>query len=303
MLLSVIVLAIEGLIKLGQSAEFFQAAFQNLLRQSSLIVVDLENLDYLDSTGVGELVAILIGNSQRLVLSNVPERVARLLEVSRQAKLVRVFETEDEAVVAVAQHAMWAERGGVGQASEAVEHEHLAAPDEPSTSKRARVRSARAVPDAVTNQSTLERAARRLHVFLCHASDDKERVRVVARQLAEYSVEVWFDEDKLLPGQDWSFEIQRALRSVDAVAVCLSAAAVSKAGYVQKEINEVLAVADEQPEGTIFVIPAKLEPCDVPRRLARWQWVDLSAATGLGTLIRALDVRAAHVGATRLLPQ
>jgi hypothetical protein len=43
---------------------------------------------------------------------------------------------------------------------------------------------------------------------------------------------------------------------------------------VQKEIKFALDVADEQPEDTIFLIPLKLEECDVPERLARWHWVD-----------------------------
>jgi hypothetical protein len=46
-------------------------------------------------------------------------------------------------------------------------------------------------------------------------------------------------------------------------------------GYLQREISEVLQVADEHPEDSIFVIPARLEPCDVPERFRRWQWVDL----------------------------
>ena len=31
---------------------------------------------------------------------------------------------------------------------------------------------------------------------------------------------------------------------------------------------------DEKPEGTIFIIPLKLEECDVPGRLAKRHWVN-----------------------------
>jgi len=67
---------------------------------------------------------------------------------------------------------------------------------------------------------------------------------------------------------------------------------VTKAGYVQKEIRKVLDVADEQPEGTIYVIPLKLEECDVPNRLRRWQWVNMFDARGSERLILALRARA-----------
>lgn len=64
---------------------------------------------------------------------------------------------------------------------------------------------------------------------------------------------------------------------------------VTKRGYVQKEIRRALDVADEQPEGTIFVIPGRLEKCDVPMRLARWQGVDLFEEKSYSRLKVALE--------------
>jgi hypothetical protein len=40
--------------------------------------------------------------------------------------------------------------------------------------------------------------------------------------------------------------------------------------YYKKEIKFALDEAEKQPEGTIFLIPLKLEECDVPERLQRW---------------------------------
>jgi hypothetical protein len=40
-------------------------------------------------------------------------------------------------------------------------------------------------------------------IFLCHASDDKERVRELYRQLKEAGFRPWLDEEDLLPGQKW----------------------------------------------------------------------------------------------------
>jgi hypothetical protein len=36
-----------------------------------------------------------------------------------------------------------------------------------------------------------------------------------------------------------------------------------------------LDVADEMPPGEVFIIPVRLEECDIPERLRHWQWVDL----------------------------
>jgi excisionase family DNA binding protein len=130
-----------------------------------------------------------------------------------------------------------------------------------------------------------------LRVFLCHSSGDKTEVRKLYRRLVEDGADPWLDEAKLLPGQDWHYEIARAVRSSNVVIVCLSHSAITKEGFVQKEIRYALDAADEKPEGTIFVIPLRLEECEVPDRLRRWQWVDLFGAGGYESLVRALRNR------------
>ncbi len=135
-----------------------------------------------------------------------------------------------------------------------------------------------------------------LRVFLCHSSADKPAVRELYQRLAADGIDAWLDEENLLPGQDWQREIPRAVRQSDVVIVCLSRRSIDKAGYVQKEIKLALDVADEQPEDTIFLIPLKLEECDVPERLSRWQWVNLFDARGYERLMRALRARAGGLG-------
>ena len=80
------------------------------------------------------------------------------------------------------------------------------------------------------------------------------------------------------------------------VIVCLSPTSINRAGYIQKEIKYALDVADEQPAGTIFIIPLKLEECDIPERLQRWQWANLFEERGYERLMRALQVRARTLG-------
>jgi ATP-dependent Clp protease ATP-binding subunit ClpC len=135
-----------------------------------------------------------------------------------------------------------------------------------------------------------------LRVFLCHSSEDKLAVRDLYKQLRQRQIDPWLDEENLLPGQDWDYEITNAVHSSHVVIVCLSANSVSKAGYSQKEIKKVLDVADEQPEGTIYVIPLKLEECDVPSRLRQWQWVNLFEEKGFERLMHALLKRARGAG-------
>jgi hypothetical protein len=132
---------------------------------------------------------------------------------------------------------------------------------------------------------------------MCHSSGDKAAARALTERLRSADVDPWLDDEQLLPGQDWEHEIRGALRASHAVLVCLSHTAVSKAGFVQREIKMALDLADEQPEGAIFVIPVKLEECAVPERLKRWQWVDYFDPDGFLRLLRALTQRAEDMGA------
>ena len=116
---------------------------------------------------------------------------------------------------------------------------------------------------------------RSLRVFLCHSSSDKPAVRQLYQQLrTEPWIQPWLDEEELYPGQDWNFEIETAVEAADVILVCLSNNSVTKEGYVQREIRIVLDYADYKPEGTLYVIPVRLEACTPPRRLARWQYAD-----------------------------
>lgn len=132
----------------------------------------------------------------------------------------------------------------------------------------------------------------KLTVFLCHGKEDKEKVRALYSDLREDGADPWFDERNILPGQDWDSEIRKAVRSCNAIIVCLSATSVGKEGYVQKEIKFALDVADEKPDGTIFIIPVKLEECEVPARLSKWQYVNCSDGGWYEKLLRALRIRA-----------
>ena len=139
-------------------------------------------------------------------------------------------------------------------------------------------------------------ATRSLKVFVCHSSGDKPAVRNLHRRLVADGIDVWLDEDKLDPGMDWQFEIAKAVREAHIVIACLSESAINKEGYVQREIRFALDKADEQPEGTIFLIPLRLEACDVPERLSRWQYVNIYEADGYERLMRALRRRAETLG-------
>lgn len=143
--------------------------------------------------------------------------------------------------------------------------------------------------DLKRKQQSSFTSAQPLKVFLCHGMEDKPDVRRLYYRLLDSGVKPWLDEENLLPGQTWEYEIKKAVRASDIVIVCLSRISASKTGFVQKEIKYALDVADEKPEGSIFLIPARFEECLLPDRLSRIQSVDLFQENGFERLLKSLQ--------------
>lgn len=142
--------------------------------------------------------------------------------------------------------------------------------------------------------STVQRP---LKVFLCHAQSDQNVVQNLYSRLTEDGMDAWLNSEKLLPGQDREFEIRKAVGESDAVVVCLSKR-FNQAGPQQREARLALDTAMEQPEGEIFIIPARLEECEIPESLKKYYPVDLFSDRGYGILIRALKSDAEKKTAT-----
>jgi hypothetical protein len=96
-------------------------------------------------------------------------------------------------------------------------------------------------------------------------------------------------ENPIMPNN--SFEPARLNSGVghlDLVLLRLSHRSIAKTGYVQRQIPIALGAAEEQPDGSISIIPLRLEQCQVPERLTKSQWVDAFADNGYERLCRAL---------------
>ena len=89
------VLDLTGDIIFGEANTVLRDAIRSRLREGkSDIRLDLDNVGYLDSAGIGELISALTAVNReggRLVLMNPGDRIMRLFEIS---KLTEIFEIE-----------------------------------------------------------------------------------------------------------------------------------------------------------------------------------------------------------------
>jgi hypothetical protein len=76
-------------------------------------------------------------------------------------------------------------------------------------------------------------------VFLSYASSDRDVVQKIGRELSEAGLEVWDPDQNILPGANWTAELQAALDSAGALVVFISPEAMASRS-VSREIEYAL---------------------------------------------------------------
>jgi hypothetical protein len=135
---------------------------------------------------------------------------------------------------------------------------------------------------------------RPLRIFLLYARSDEKAVRRLYSRLSKVGASVWMDRKKLLPGQDWQSEIRQAIYSSDIIIVCLSKQFNKQGGYRHEEVRIALEKASGLPDNMLLIIPVRLEECDMPEPLHRWQRVDLFETNRFRALLSALKQHVAQ---------
>jgi anti-sigma B factor antagonist len=92
----------KGRIVFGPEAELFRAHIKTLLaKQQRIIVVNLSQVTYVDSGGLGALVGVFTSAKSagsELHLAHANQRVKHLLDITRLIDVIPVYETEAEAL-------------------------------------------------------------------------------------------------------------------------------------------------------------------------------------------------------------
>jgi len=126
-------------------------------------------------------------------------------------------------------------------------------------------------------------------VFICYAREDISEARWLYVQLQHDGLKPWLDVECLLPGDDWEAKIRFEIRRSLAVIACVSKHMVNKFGFIQKEIALALDMAEQAPENRPFVIPLRLDDCEVPTRLQRWHRAEGTDRRTYLQIVKALD--------------
>ena len=127
-------------------------------------------------------------------------------------------------------------------------------------------------------------------IFLSYAREDGERANRIYSMINRHDRPVFYDKMSLIPGMDWREEIERSLEKCKLVLILCSRHTVEKEGFIQKEIRLALERSEMMPEGRIFIIPIRFDEADVPRKIARYQWIDIQNETDLYWIENSVDL-------------
>ena len=83
-------------------------------------------------------------------------------------------------------------------------------------------------------------------IFISYASPDRERVLPYFNWLEKQGFNVWIDCRRLKAGQNWDFEIKRALDKATFVLMFVSNLSYDRRGYLQRELKLALDKLSEK---------------------------------------------------------
>ena len=121
-------------------------------------------------------------------------------------------------------------------------------------------------------------------IFISYSRDDKEFVKNLAQRLRNAGADIWLDEFDIKIGENWDIAIQTALKESEKFLIVLSKTSVAS-NNVMDEVGFALSENKK-------VVPVLMEECDIPFRLQRRQFADLTGndPKGVETLISALGL-------------
>ena len=135
-----------------------------------------------------------------------------------------------------------------------------------------------------------------IQIFLAHASEDKPAVLALHERLKQAGYKPWLDKKDLIGGQNWRSVIPKAIADSQLFIACLSQRSIAKQGFVQREFKMALNQYADRPPNSIYLIPLRLDECDIPDlrqeeyglNLRDLHWLDYWEEDGFEQLERAI---------------
>lgn len=99
----------------------------------------------------------------------------------------------------------------------------------------------------------------KIKVFISYSGNDEDKVEKLVSQLQNENLDVWFDQERLMPGEDLKPAIKNGIYSSNIFLACLSNNYVNnfKGSWTERELNIVMQ--NEEKQKVRKIIPLRLE--------------------------------------------
>lgn len=128
----------------------------------------------------------------------------------------------------------------------------------------------------------------KLSVFISYATEDYDKVLPIYDYLERIGLYPWMDKKNLIAGEDWEKALWKAARKADFFVICLSPLAITKRSFLQREIKRALTIWEEKLEDDIYLLPIKIEECEIPESLVKFQWINLFEEDGFDVIAKSI---------------
>ncbi len=102
------VLDCDGRIVFGDETALLHHAVKDMFTENKTVVLNLKNVHYIDSSGVGELVGLFTSARKaggRMVLAGLTQRVRDVLQITKLAMVFEIYDSVEEAAESFKQKA------------------------------------------------------------------------------------------------------------------------------------------------------------------------------------------------------
>lgn len=145
------------------------------------------------------------------------------------------------------------------------------------------------IEDNFYNKTIRTSAKPRANIFLLCNDDDRDLVRSkIYQALLTENYKPWLDSEDLVGGQERKIEIESAIDKADFIIPCFSVQAIEREGDFQKYLKYIIDKSKEIPSRDIFIIPFRLEECELPKGIDHLHHIDIFAFNYLEGLFSAL---------------
>lgn len=125
-------------------------------------------------------------------------------------------------------------------------------------------------------------------IFVCYASEEKTRVEEICKRLEGAGLNPWMDKEDSPLAKDREKEIEENIQSARFILIFFSNQLASESGSLHREIDIVLRTAQKMPKDRIFIIPVRLDECEVSQGVRHLQHIDLFEEKGFDKVVELI---------------